>query len=358
MVPSSYKRRILVCVTGLAPQVITETLYALCVLEKPKYIPTEIHIITTKEGAERAKLTLFSQKYNNYRTFLSDYNIDSNVIQFDPSNIHVITDSEGIELEDIRTESESLAAGDTILSFIREFTNDSNSSIHASIAGGRKTLGYFVGYALSLFGREQDKLSHVLVSPQFESLPNFFFPPATPQTIQTRDGKLISTLEVKISLSYVPFARVGGNRGGKVPARKVFISYSRKDSDSAKKIYDKLQEKGFSPWLDTESLLPGQRWENEIGKSINESDFVILLISSNSIDRRGYFQKEIKTALKAFELVSEQDIYLIPVRLDATDIPLSLSAIQFVDLFPEFENGFNKLVRTFNHQFKETSYKV
>lgn len=37
-------------------------------------------------------------------------------------------------------------------------------------------MGFFVGYALSLFGRAQDRLSHVLVSDPFESLTDFYYP--------------------------------------------------------------------------------------------------------------------------------------------------------------------------------------
>jgi CRISPR-associated protein (TIGR02584 family) len=59
---------------------------------------------------------------------------------------------------------------------VRELTADPDCAIHASIAGGRKTMGFYLGYALSLFGRPQDRLSHVLVSSPFESNQNFFYP--------------------------------------------------------------------------------------------------------------------------------------------------------------------------------------
>ena len=61
--------------------------------------------------------------------------------------------------------------GRCITNLIRAFTADPESALHVSIAGGRKTMGFFLGYALSLYGRAQDKLSHVLVSPPFESSP-------------------------------------------------------------------------------------------------------------------------------------------------------------------------------------------
>ena len=50
-------RRILLAVTGLIPQVITETHYALAVQRQPAFISTDIHRLTTHEGAEAAELS-------------------------------------------------------------------------------------------------------------------------------------------------------------------------------------------------------------------------------------------------------------------------------------------------------------
>lgn len=40
--PHTYPRRILVAVTGLSPQVVTETLYALAVAADLPFVPTDI----------------------------------------------------------------------------------------------------------------------------------------------------------------------------------------------------------------------------------------------------------------------------------------------------------------------------
>jgi CRISPR-associated protein (TIGR02584 family) len=79
-------------------------------------------------------------------------------------------------LEDIRSPDDNRRAADGITELIREFTADPDCALHVSIAGGRKTMGFFLGYALSLYGRPQDKLSHVLVSEPFESSSGFYYP--------------------------------------------------------------------------------------------------------------------------------------------------------------------------------------
>jgi CRISPR-associated protein (TIGR02584 family) len=58
--PSEYTRRILLAVSGLTPQIVTETVYALAMNAGDPFVPTEVHLLTTAEGARRAKLLLLS----------------------------------------------------------------------------------------------------------------------------------------------------------------------------------------------------------------------------------------------------------------------------------------------------------
>jgi CRISPR-associated protein (TIGR02584 family) len=104
---------------------------------------------------------------------------------FDADNIHVIKRPNGELLRDIRTDADNVAFADFITEQVREITADPATILHISIAGGRKTMGFYAGYALSLFGRAQDHLSHVLVSPSFESLKEFSIRVPTPRSFAT-----------------------------------------------------------------------------------------------------------------------------------------------------------------------------
>jgi Luciferase-like monooxygenase/CRISPR-associated protein NE0113 (Cas_NE0113) len=55
-------------------------------------------------------------------------------------------------------------------------TDDIMPRIAAGLAKPAPGMGFYVGYALSLFGRAQDRLSHVLVPPSLEPKPAFFYP--------------------------------------------------------------------------------------------------------------------------------------------------------------------------------------
>lgn len=206
--PAQYPRRILLAVTGLSPQVVTETLYALAVNpgHRAAFVPTEIHIVTTQQGCESARLTLLrSDKPGWFHSLCSDYGLKD--ITFNVENIHVLRDADGAELTDIRTPTDNESAADTITEWVREFTADPNSALHVSIAGGRKTMGYYAGYALSLYGRAQDRLSHVLVSPPFESLPEFFYPSPDSRVIFSRDPKSqpLDARDATVTLAEIPF---------------------------------------------------------------------------------------------------------------------------------------------------------
>ncbi|MCK2088278.1 CRISPR-associated ring nuclease Csm6 [Thauera aromatica] len=201
--PAGYARRILLAVTGLSPQIVTETLYALAVDAKPAFVPTEIHLITTAEGAERARLALLSDKLGWFHRLRHDYALPE--ITFDAHHIHILHDAAGQPLADIRSPADNLACADFITEKVRTFTAAPDTALHVSIAGGRKTMGFFLGYALSLFGRAQDRLSHVLVSQPFESSWSFFYPTPYEHIIETADKRLADARDARLSLAEIPF---------------------------------------------------------------------------------------------------------------------------------------------------------
>jgi CRISPR-associated protein (TIGR02584 family) len=206
--PASYPRRVLLAVTGLTPQIVTETLYALAVKGNPAWIPTEIRLITTRQGAEQARRTLLSRDPGWFRRLCADYRLPR--ITFGAKDIRIIAGPDGKPLDDILEEADNEAVADFISEEVRRLTADPQAALHVSIAGGRKTMGFYVGYALSLFGREQERLSHVLVPPSYESRPDFFYPPP-------------GATDAPVHLGLIPFVRL---REG-LPERRLFEGRAR-----------------------------------------------------------------------------------------------------------------------------------
>ena len=206
--PQDHPRRLLLAVTGLSPQIVTETLYALAVEQKPPFVPTEVRLITTEEGAERAKLSLLHPESGWFHRLRADY--DLSPVAFGPQHIHVLKDAGGRPLGDIRSPEDNERAADTITDVVRDLTRDDDCALHVSIAGGRKTMGFYLGYALSLYGREQDRLSHVLVNAPYESHREFFYPTPRSELIHTPGPKSrpYDARDAKVTLAEIPFVRL------------------------------------------------------------------------------------------------------------------------------------------------------
>lgn len=171
------KKEIIIAVTGLTPQVITETLYYLIQVKKPRSRISEIHVLTTLDGKREVVTKLLERDKGKFFEFCKDYNINPSSIEFNQGSITLLRDSAGNPLQDIRTPEDNEAVADQITEFIREKTSNENSILHCSIAGGRKTMSVYLACALMLFGRPRDTLSHVLADERSERDKMFFYPP-------------------------------------------------------------------------------------------------------------------------------------------------------------------------------------
>lgn len=264
---TEFPRRILLAVTGLSPQIVTETLYALAVASSPRWIPTEIRLITTTRGADNARLQLLHPKTGWFHRLRADYQLPE--IAFDESHIHLIERPDGTPLDDIRDDTDNALTADTIVERVRLLTADPSSQIHASIAGGRKTMGFFLGYAMSLFGRDQDRLSHVLVSAPYESSPHFFYPTPHSNPIP-RPGsasEMIDAADATVWLGDIPFVRLRDE----LPEERLFRPGTR-FSDAVRNVQERLAPTRLVLEPETHTIVAaGQRI------ALKPADFAFLL---------------------------------------------------------------------------------
>lgn len=208
-------KNILLAVTGLSPQVITETLYALH--QSNRHVDA-IHVITTRNGKEKIFAELLGGENGHYDRYLEEYGIDPASIDFSHRNIHVITDEHGIELPDIVSESDNEQLLKKCMDLTFHFTKDPGTAVLFSVAGGRKTMSSCLTLAAQMYGRPQDRLYHVLVSPEFESNRNFFYPLKKSQAIELRDNHgqpfFKETKFAQVNLIHIPFVSVRDNLPG------------------------------------------------------------------------------------------------------------------------------------------------
>jgi len=117
---------------------------------------------------------------------------------------------------------------------------------------------------------------------------------------------------------------------------KVFLSYASQDKPVVRELSGRLASEGWiDPWVDEKKLLPGQDWRTKIEEAVETSDIVIICLSSNSVTKEGFVQKELRYAREiAFEKPDET-IFLVPLRLDDCTVPRGLRFYQWGDYFGE-----------------------
>ncbi|VVM05371.1 CRISPR-associated ring nuclease Csm6 [Methylacidimicrobium tartarophylax] len=223
-VERSSKEIVLLAVTGMAPAVVTETLWALA-HENPPTIPHRIRILTTTAGKRCAEEALFlpSAAFGGRPVWEAlRQSLLRGRAQRGPrlilDEIRVLgrpAPEEGRRraLEDIRTASENQALADALLEEVRQITENPDTALIASIAGGRKTMSALLYACVSLLGRPQDRVTHVLVNEPFDHpglSPRFYFPAEPPlQHAYPGHGddrlQVVSSEAAHIELADIPF---------------------------------------------------------------------------------------------------------------------------------------------------------
>jgi CRISPR-associated protein (TIGR02584 family) len=207
---------ILVITVGESPPVVTETVWALFNRHgggKPDpFIPQQIHLVTTERGRMRFGAELVGPGKKLEQLFRA-FGHPAPVVEV---NLPVAVT--GAELGDIRTEAENIAYANTVSRLIKRYADDTNTRVHVSLAGGRKTMSYYAAAAISLFGRDQDELSHVLVVPeQLEQCEGFWWPGQPEPTVAHRTEKNANGAPVtyntdptraRVELALIPFVRL------------------------------------------------------------------------------------------------------------------------------------------------------
>ena len=178
-------RNIMLSVVGLSPQVVTETLYG---LHQQGRRVDAIHIITTRIGKESIFAKLLPNSDGKYYRYLSEYGIDACTLDFNYDNVHVLKDVNGNELDDLENEDDNERLLRLCLDLTYKFTGDPDTTVLFSVAGGRKTMSACLMLAAQLYGRPQDRVYHVLISPEFESNQEFFYPPRQSVAIELHDS--------------------------------------------------------------------------------------------------------------------------------------------------------------------------
>lgn len=183
-------KKILTALCGKTPQIVTEALYA---LHEQGRFPSRVVILTTEEGRELCRTQLLHPEHGSIARLLADIGLSPDSLSVTEADI--LTPRRRVA--DIVTEEDSRAFFELCLETVFSLARDHGTELLFSIAGGRKTMSAALALAAQCYARPQDSMFHVLVPPELESNPEFFYP-APPFA------------EARVTLTPIPFFRMRG----------------------------------------------------------------------------------------------------------------------------------------------------
>lgn len=195
----------LLIAAGQSPQVITETVFELNRAEGLQ--PAAVHVVTTRVGHAYGRAQLLGEPQddpsrgtaipgveNRWRTFCEDVLERTGNGEGPPVELSFHVPKVGTEgLDDIHQQGDDTRFANLCYELVETLTQEEESLI-GSIAGGRKTMSAHLMTAFSVYGRPDDRLTHVLLSdPSLEGDHSFFYP----EQGSPRYGQLLNLVDIR-----------------------------------------------------------------------------------------------------------------------------------------------------------------
>jgi CRISPR-associated protein (TIGR02584 family) len=226
---------ILISLVGATPAVLTETVWSLATKADP-IIPDRIIALSTAPGARLLKEKLFIN--GHWERMLAELKsrgvpLDGK-LKFGPiaDSIRVFPDlSRARELDDIRSLEDNQAVAEFFMEIIRSFTENDSTRLIVSIAGGRKTTSALLHSVMTLLGRAQDQINHILINDEWIYQKDFLYPGCKGKFIDRETGKALSSADALLELVDVPF----------VPLRYLFARDLERSAGSYVELMNQLR---------------------------------------------------------------------------------------------------------------------
>lgn len=119
---------------------------------------------------------------------------------------------------------------------------------------------------------------------------------------------------------------------------KIFFSYSRADAKFALRLGEDLREAGMDIWIDQLDIPPGETWDEEIQKALENAACLLIILSKTSVESDNVLN-EINYALETKKQV-------IPILIE-NDLrkPFNINRLQHIDFTVSYDSGRNFLLK-------------
>jgi len=132
---------------------------------------------------------------------------------------------------------------------------------------------------------------------------------------------------------------------------QVFISYSRKDLTFVEHLAHDLRVAGLEVWYDLSGLEVGMHWGIEIQDAIKRSQYVVIVISPNSIVSE-WVERE-------FIYADNRKLKIVPLIYQQCELPLWAVTLHYVDMEGKnYETNFGELLKVLGVEAGEAAKHV
>ena len=119
------------------------------------------------------------------------------------------------------------------------------------------------------------------------------------------------------------------------PLEKIFVSYSRRNSDFTQEITKELLAAGCQLWFDQLHIKTGEAWDSSINKALDDADGLLLILSKASVASENVMD-EISYALG-------EEKKIIPILIEKCDIPFRIKRLPIYDMTTDTAEGMRLL---------------
>jgi len=120
----------------------------------------------------------------------------------------------------------------------------------------------------------------------------------------------------------------------------VFISYARADRAFVDRLSAELRRAGVNTWVDTQDIVAGANWDQEIERGLFRADVLLHVASKNSADSQW-----LAAELNGFLASKGRAIPLIIDDAGPAALPAALRTVQWVDFRGDFQKALGQLLQ-------------
>ncbi|MCK4558645.1 MAG: toll/interleukin-1 receptor domain-containing protein [Calditrichia bacterium] len=135
---------------------------------------------------------------------------------------------------------------------------------------------------------------------------------------------------------------------------KIFISHSSADKPFVRSLSEKINNSGYSVWLDERDLIVGDPIAEKISKAIEEARIVFVVVSKASIASK-WLKYELNIAT---DRMIQGECRVIPVIKEKVELPPEVKGLLYADCTSGIKDGIRAILTALEHETRRRAWEI